>query len=265
MEKAYRPCVWDLPDDFCSYEAFYRCLENLDRSSSPGYPYMRESPTIGEWLGWNGVWYDPIKIERLWFDVQQVLARDYDMYLRCFIKSEPHKIEKVKENRWRLIMASPLCVQMVWHMMFSYQNDLEIREAYNIPSQQGFVPVNGGWQQYLAQWKQKGYDTGLDKKAWDWNAPGWLIFMELEFRFRMGRGAKMDLWYEIARWLYHCMFVNPKIILSSGLVIQQLFAGIVKSGCVNTISLNSHCQVLVHIGVCIRTRVCIYPDRKSVV
>lgn len=259
MEKAYKPCIWDLPDDYLSFERFYDVIRRLDRTSSPGFPYMLEAPTIGEWLGWDGVWYSEQQISRLWFDVSNVMDMNVEIVLRLFIKSEPHKMEKVKEGRWRLIMASPLSFQVVWHMLFSYMNDLEIEHSYSIPSQQGFVPVKGGWIQYLQLWQQRGYDTGLDKRAWDWNVPGWLLDLDLTFRYRMGRGSKMDEWMKLARWLYDEMFVHPKIVTSSGVMLRQKYPGIMKSGCVNTISTNSHMQIMVHIFACLDQGVGIYP------
>lgn len=258
MEKAYQPVVWNLRDDFLSFENFYFCLRRLENDSSPGYPYMREGKTIGDWLGWDGVWYDEIKIERLWFELNSYLEGG-ELVLRMFIKEEPHKQEKVQQNRWRLIMAAPLPVQMLWHMLFSDQNDLEIEKAYDIPSQQGFVPVRGGWKVFLRQWQERGYDTGLDKKAWDWNVPGWLMDMDLEFRYRLCRGKQKQKWLGIARRLYDDMFVHPKIVISDGRVFQQKYPGIMKSGCVNTISTNSHMQVMVHIGACYLQGVSPYP------
>lgn len=259
MEKAYAPVRWRLPDDYLSREAFEDAVGRLDMTSSPGIPYLREAPTNREWLGWNGVTCDPYKLDRLWHDVQLVIDKKFETILRVFIKQEPHKNAKIAEKRWRLIMAASLPVQIVWHMLFDYMNDAEISNAYFIPSQQGINLVGGGWKQYTNQWESKGLDWGLDKSAWDWTAPYWCMELDLEFRRRMGNGRFMAEWTDLARHLYSQMFEDPKLVLSDGTVWQQCVPGIMKSGCVNTISINSHCQVFMHLLYCFEMNVDIYP------
>lgn len=259
MEEAYKDVIWTLPDDFLSFDRFMASVRRLDMKSSPGWPYMRESITNGQFLGWNGYSFDPLRLERLWFDVRTYLENPGEIILYCFVKREPHKISKVLDNRWRLIMASPIHVQVVWTMLFGYQNDLEIQKCYHIPSQQGIILPGGGWKMFLEQWKSRGYDTGLDKSAWDWTFPYWLIELDLDFRRRMGRGASMGAWWKIASRLYDEMFVNPYVLLSNGILYQQRVPGVMKSGCVNTISTNSHAQVMVHVLACISEAVSIYP------
>lgn len=252
MEEEYRPVVWKLPDDYLSYDHFVRVVRKLDMTSSPGYPYYYEAPTVGEWLQWDGFTVSQYALDRLWFEVNAYLEQEEQdsIFLTCFIKQEPHKLSKRLEKRYRLIMASPLHVQIVWTMLFGYQNDLEIEKTYEIPSQQGLVFPNGGWKSYYRQWTSKGFNTGLDKVAWDWNAPIWLINMDLDFRYRMGRGVEMDGWLRIAKRLYHHMFNNPIIIMPNGNAYKQVIPGIMKSGCVNTISTNSHMQGFVHVEAC---------------
>nr|QXV86560.1 RNA-dependent RNA polymerase [Solemoviridae sp.] len=218
-------------------------------TSSPGYPYMKEAPTNGKWLKWNGVAVDEIQSLRLWHDVKLVFADQYEQISRVFIKQEPHKTAKALENRWRLIIASSLPVQVAWHMLFYQMNDAEIDQAYNIPSQQGIVMVGGGWKLFSRSWVERGLTYGLDKSAWDWTAPSWALDLDLEFRKRMARGSRLDAWHSIAKTLYRHMFEDSKLLLSDGSLFQQVVPGVMKSGCVNTISTNSHCQVFVHIAV----------------
>lgn len=214
--------------------------------SSPGLPYMLEATSNGLWLKWNGVEFDSMQVERLWYDVQLVLKDEWEHVLRVFIKQEPHKTTKAKEGRWRLIMASSLCVQIVWHMLFDYLNDIEISKAYEIPSQQGLVLVGGGWKRFRRSWVEQGTTVGLDKSAWDWTAPRWCIDMDLELRGRLGRGNRLDEWMKLAALLYRHMFDHPTLVLSDGSRFRQVIPGIMKSGCVNTISTNSHCQQFIH-------------------
>lgn len=250
MEKAYKPVRWTLPDDFMDYAAFEKAVDRLDMTSSPGIPYMKEKPTNRDWLEFDGLFCSELKLKRLWHDVQTVVTGEWESLIRVFIKQEPHKKAKVLEKRWRLIMASSLPVQVLWHMLFDFMNDKEIDQAYFIPSQQGMVPVGGGWKVFRRQWVDKGLTQGLDKSAWDWTCPYWALMLDLEFRRRMGSGARMGEWFTIAERLYEEMFKHPRIVTSDGVVWEQCFPGIMKSGCVNTISTNSHCQVMIHLLVC---------------
>nr|QJI53815.1 MAG: hypothetical protein 2 [Solemoviridae sp.] len=250
MEQAYKNTVWTLPDNYLSFERFEVALRGLEMSSSPGWPYVLSKPTIGEWLGFDGVVFDAHQVSSLWYDVNLVMAGVFEIELRCFIKQEPHSLDKARNNRWRLIMALPLSVQVLWQMLFKYQNDLEIAKAYEIPSQQGIVICGGGWKIYRESWVARGFNMGLDKRAWDWTAPYWLIQMDLQFRYRMGRGSKMAEWMGLACEMYEKVFERPLVRLSNGLVLRQKFPGIFKSGLVNTISSNSHMQVMIHLFYC---------------
>lgn len=250
MERAYGQYVrWRLPDDWNRRSAFDRAVGRIDMTSSPGLPYLREAPTNGEWLEWDGFVSSEFKLDRLWSDVCRVMSNDWEHLIRVFVKQEPHKKSKVDERRWRLIMASSLPVQVLWHMLFSYMNDREIEQSYYIPSQQGIVLVEGGWKLYRSQWDTLGLTQGLDKSAFDWTCPWWALRLDLDFRRRMGSGSGMAEWTDLAGVLYHHMFESPILVVSDGTAWQQVVPGVMKSGCVNTISTNSHVQVMVHLLV----------------
>lgn len=259
MERSYMQVRWNLPDDYLSRGSYERVLRRLDMNSSPGLPYLREAPTNKDWLGFDGLECNQYKKDRLWEDVRGLMERETVVYLRCFIKQEPHKLAKAREGRWRLIMAAPLHVQVLWHMLFDYMNDAEIANSYFIPSQQGVVLVGGGWKAYSEQWRSAGLEWGLDKSAWDWTAPAWMLDLDLEFRRRMGRGRFMAEWFGLASRLYSQMFQEARIVFSDGQVWKQVVPGIMKSGCVNTISTNSHCQVMMHLLYCFEKQLPIDP------
>lgn len=70
---------------------------------------MREKPTIGEWLGrGEDLTFNPVQVERLWYDVQLCYLGQYQHVFRCFVKTEPHKQAKIEQQRWRLIMCASL-------------------------------------------------------------------------------------------------------------------------------------------------------------
>lgn len=260
MEKAYSLTKMAIPEDLLSFESYQRAVQRLENSSSPGWPYTSRAPTIGDYLGFDGANYDDVMIQSLWNDVCVLIDGDFtDVMYTVFIKDEPHSASKVAEDRWRLIIASPLNVQVLWHMMFAWMNDKHIQCSYEIPSQQGIQMNAGGWRKYMGQWRSKGLNMGLDKRAWDWTVPGWKIRAILDFRSRMVYGRQKDVWLDMALRLYNSMFSECLLQTSSGIIFRQLVPGIMKSGCVNTISDNSMMQVLDHVLSCNILGISVYP------
>lgn len=261
IEEHYKEAIWFLRDDFRSESAFKEAINQLNMSSSPGHPYCNERPTIGEWLQYDEFTRecDAFQLSRLWHEVQDVLNGGFEVVLKTFVKQEPHKKTKALEGRWRLIMCSPLNVQVAWQMVFGPSCDVEIERAIKIPSQQGCYNVNGTWKLFYRQWKHLGLSSGVDKSAWDWTAPQWAIDLDLESRYRLCRGAAKFDWMRVAEDLYHRMFHDPVILMTDGTLYKQRVPGVMKSGCVATISLNSKCQVILHSKVCLDRGISVEP------
>lgn len=249
LEQLYPGFPADPPSNWDSEERFRQLLNDLDLTSSPGYPYMKEAPTIGKWLEADGIGgFSEQKIQRLWFDVKQVLFGTYNHYFRVFVKDEPHKISKIESGKWRLIIASSLPVQMVWRMCFSHQNDWLNDNPYNTPSSHGLVFCYGGWRRFKAHCRSKGLRYSRDISAWDINAPGWVFRSILRFRTKSGPFG----WRRTCEWLYDDAYYHSVLLFSNGLVLRQLFPGFMKSGLFSTISDNSLSMVLMHCLACYR-------------
>ncbi len=117
--------------------------------------------------------------------VQGALAGHYQRQCRAFVKDEPHKLAKAKEGRLRLIIASSLPVQVVWHVCFREMNNLLISRVYQTPFVHGLVLCYGGWRRFLVEAATLGFEVGKDLSAWDINAPGWVFRADLELRRRL--------------------------------------------------------------------------------
>lgn len=238
------------PEDWDSKERFLQSLNDLDLTSTPGYPYMREAPTIGQWLGADGMGgFDSIQTERLWYDVQRVMAGTYEHQFRMFIKDEPHKVSKIKAGKWRLIACAALPVQIVWRMALKHQNDWLNDHPYTTPSAHGLVFCYGGWKRFLAHARTLGLNISRDLRAWDTTAPGLILFLVKEFRKRQGGP---DSWYRVMDLLYDDAFLNSVLRFSNGIVLKQCFAGFMKSGLFVTISDNSLAMAAMHALACLR-------------
>jgi len=247
LERVYRNAKYALREDWFSRRRFVELLPTLNFKSSPGYPMCKHYPTIGDFLKWDGLNYDLDRAEMLWSMVKMRAQRkDWDPW-RVFIKDEPHKQEKVNAGRWRLIFAISLVDQIIERMLCYDQNQLEMADVYATPSKAGWAPVGGG-SSLLKKWLRKGDEQvwlAIDKKAWDWEAPAWVFWMDMELR--IAQNVRPDpLWEELLRSKTDYNFRRSKVVMSSGRVFEQKFDGLMKSGCFNTISTNSKAQAALH-------------------
>lgn len=236
METKYKG-VPVTPSNWNTFERFVELLDDLDMKSSPGYPYMRQATTNGDWLQVSGIrQYDPIKVATLWYDVQNIINGQFEHVFRVFIKDEPHKLQKVLEKRWRLIIAASLPMQMVWRMLFKHQNDHLNKSCWNTPSVHGMVFCYGGWRRFKSMAQALKLRYSSDVSGWDINAPGWVFDCVKELRKRWG--GPQD-WKNCVDLVYKDAFEEPLLYFSNGLIVRQQFAGFMKSGLYNTISDNS--------------------------
>lgn len=249
LEKYYR-----LPSQqthWFTYDNFKRHLQDLDTTSTPGIPYMREAPTIGQWLKADGLGnFDEVQVARLWFDVQQLFAGNWYHEFRVFVKDEPHKISKVREGRWRLIMCASLANQMLWRMALAHQNTWLNENPYNCPSSHGLVFCYGGWRRFKAHCHTKQLRYSRDISSWDVNAPGWVFKLIREFRKRAGGP---DDWLNTIDLLYEDAFERANLRFSNGVLLRQEYAGTMKSGLFVTIADNSIAMVLMHVLASLRS------------
>lgn len=235
-----KPAVTMLPEDFFEYTHFQRVLEDLEMRSSPGIPLSYTFTTNGDFLKYADGSWNQANVNLLWGLVQQWKENTLDEFrLRVFIKREPHKVAKVDEGRLRLIMAVPLVAQVVDHLLFGTQNKKEVDLFDTIPCAPGWGITYGGWRMVDSR------AFGLDRKAWDYSVPYWLLMLELRLRFSLTINANSE-WRSLCKRRYAELYQSPLFQLSSGAVYRQCQPGIVKSGAVNTIATNTHCQLLLH-------------------
>lgn len=244
MKTMFSKASWSIPTDFMQKSHYERVLGRLDWTSSPGYPYMRQSPTNGQMFGVCGGVPDPDRVDHYWQVVQEQIRMRTSDPIRLFVKGEAHKKSKIEEGCYRLISSVSVIDQIIDHMLFADMNQALI-------DAQAFIPSKAGWSAYGGGWRGMPREKwmAIDKRSWDWSVLGWLVEMTLEVRASLCLNLTQD-WYELALWRYQQLFMHPLFITSGGLLLRQLIAGIMKSGCVNTISDNSIMQVILHLRVC---------------
>lgn len=251
MIERYSPIKWALPSDFLTYEHYLRVVrEKVSWKSSPGYPYLLDTPTNEVMFGVvNGV-PSEAALERVWVLVQDRIRDPTPDPIRLFIKPEPHKVKKLVDGAYRLISSVSVIDQIVDHMLFDQMNDLMTANFVDIPPKIGWSPVNGGWKIVPRNW------LSMDKKHWDWGCQPWIFELLYTFRARMCTNRDSPHWPEwvrLAQGRYKALYGDPLFVTSLGVKLRQKQPGVQKSGCVNTLADNSIAQDLLHIRVCLET------------
>nr|UGO57303.1 MAG: hypothetical protein 1 [Riboviria sp.] len=240
---------WELPEDFLERSHFLRVVDELDKNSSPGYPYLLGAPNNGIMLGWNGETYAEEKVERLW---QMVVARMNQLEagkvesdpIRLFIKQEPHKQKKLETEMYRLISSVSLVDQVIDHMLDDSMNQAMIMNWDKVPSKGGWSPFSNGWMLFSSR-----PNLSLDKRGWDWSARYYLVGLVYEVRRRLclTRGPLFERWQHLTIMRYKCLYEQATFVTTGGILLQQLEPGVVKSGSVKTFSDNSLMQEALHV------------------
>lgn len=247
LQDWFKAAEWSIPSDFLTFEHYSRVLNKLDWTSSPGYPYMRKAPT-------NGILFKVVdgkpstdRVHHFWDIVQCVIQERSSDPIRMFIKPEPLKAKKVESKQYRLISSVSVVDQIIDHMLFGDFNQKIIENFMDLPTKVGWAPYNGGYRIIPPRkW------MAIDKSKWDWTVKIWQLSMELELREALCQNPTSE-WKELALWRYKELFVKPEYICSNGVMFRQKQPGVMKSGCVNTITTNSILQVLLHVRVCLET------------
>lgn len=247
LRRKYQPVKWKIPSDFLSFEHFRRVVSDMDMTATPGYPYQLAYPTNGAYLGYRGDGTFDENILRQHYNsvVERIRLRECDP-IRLFIKQEPHKKSKADKQSWRLISAVSVLDQIIDHMLFDPMNQKMVDEHLHIVPQVGWAPLYQGWTMMPTT------GIAMDKSGWDWSVLPWLIDEVLELRATLCENMT-DEWRELARWRYSCLFNQPVFVTSSGHFFRQRNPGVMKSGCVNTITDNSIMQDVLDIVVAMET------------
>lgn len=163
--------------------------------------------------------------------------------LKVFIKQEPHKQKKLDEGRLRLIMSVSLVDALVDRILFMR---LMLRVVNYFPETNvmiGWSPVKGGYR--LLTTLFKGKTISIDKKAWDWSVPHWLLLAVRDVINSLSTDAP-QWWLEAVRTRFSCLFEQPTFGFNDGTIGTQRKPGVMKSGCYLTIFINSVGQLILH-------------------
>lgn len=156
------------------------------------------------------------------------------------IKMEPHKPDKIASGRLRLISVMSLVDQCVDRALFSGMQKTEIAAPHDHPCKSGWSPMPCGFSDLELEFP--GDVLATDCSAFDWTFPSWLVEPLLQSRLEMMRGNSPEYVNAArARWL-EVLGTACIIRLPDGTRLRQTVQGVMKSGWLLTISVNSQAQ-----------------------
>lgn len=228
-------------------------MSEIDMDSTPGFcAFATLGTTNGEILGWDGVDFDP---ERLEYVRGQVYARfcallDGSMEadpIKVFVKQEPVKLKKHNDQAYRLISGVSLTDCLIDRILFGWLLRIVLDKVLETPSMIGWSPVRGGWR-YV-----KGLFSGkpvvcLDRSAWDWTVVGWMIEDFESFILDLPVNAPL-WWKEMVRKRLYLLYHSAVFRFQDGTEVEQDEWGIQKSGSLLTIIFNTVMQIMLHARV----------------
>nr|UGO57471.1 MAG: hypothetical protein 1 [Riboviria sp.] len=262
---------------------FSRLLRTLEPTSSTGLGKFRKYATIGDALGWDGVSFSEVcRVE----DLKQTVLRKLRSYadsipgeswavdlgtgeinpklfelaaeaamegeqevaddIKVFIKDEPHKITKLTTNRYRLISCLSLEDQMVDRILFYPWVKAEVVAVDAVTAKAGWSPLPDGYKALEYQFPEE-QALAVDKTAWDWTMPSWVVKAYFAIKMRQVREASREYQWICLRRIMDVVGPNAIFRLPSGERLQQQLWGLMKSGWYLTLSLNSMAQLCQHI------------------
>lgn len=248
-----------MPQDFDTWfdTAFNLALGDLNLGSAVGKGPMSSYGTIvRDVLKYDGLAFDKDRVAMLRMVVlDKIRAMEAGTYkpddINVFVKCEPHKDEKLKEGRYRLIMAVSLEDTMIDRMLY---REFQIRNVLgNTPVKSGYNPLQGGYRRLAESFP--GRSLSIDKKAWDFSVPRWMIELWSVFLEDLVHGAP-DWWVTIHRARFAALY-SPETtyVFPDKSRAAQLIYGIMKSGCYNTLFLNSVGQCIIYLLARLRCKI----------
>lgn len=172
--------------------------------------------------------------------------------LNVFIKPEAHKIDKLRRERYRLISAVSLVDTMIDRVVFGPLQKRLLNTVFSTPCLVGWVPVSGGHHALRARFRHKKV-LAVDKTAWDWTVKDWLVKGWAWFIRDMAVDPP-PWWLLLVQARFAMLFRYCEFEFKDGSRVRQPGWGIMKSGCLLTLQLNSVGQSLFHYLAMMRMR-----------
>jgi hypothetical protein len=237
--------------DYKSRQNFSNIINSslVNCSKSAGFPYVSDAtPTNGDVLK---SMEEPGLID--------TVLREWNepFELRWFLKAEPHKRAKIEKKMLRGVMGMPLHKMIKHQSLFRELNNQAVKAWRKSPIAYGFSPlVPGDVENVWRRFQRNILET--DKSNWDLNMFGYLydickdVICDLAVQPDGMSDSDFALYLDDVRNAIDEIGSDSVFRCSNGHRYKLNVKGVMKSGCVLTILLNSLSQLVLHLLVSFR-------------
>jgi hypothetical protein len=228
--------------------------DDIKPEASPGVPHAKVAKRNDKLMGIMGERLNDIVLDRVELILhtsidklksmtrKERLDRNLMDPVRVFVKNEPHKMEKIKTGRVRLIMSVSLTDKIIEMLLSRHLTKLEIQNWKVIPSKpgMGFTPSDSTavYADVVGCGLPMSY---ADISGWDWNVKQWQVVDAARSAILLARDS--SLVYEHLMIAKAYLETESIYQFSDGTLVQPLFKGIVNSGKFRTSRDNSFMRV----------------------
>lgn len=234
----------------------------MKKDATPGVPWIKYGLTKGDvWNNYQNIIVDETikrikllmatKPENMPITAVDKVKGGFCDPIRVFVKQEPHKQDKIKTGRFRIISVVSMVDELVERVIANLQNETEILLWDMIPSKPG-MGVSLDTQTSLLYESLSPLLTEAaeaDITAWDWSIDGWMIDMDARARLFLAGHISDPYSFEpdgvtnLYLNRFDC-FSHAVFSLSDGTLFAQQKKGLIKSGSYCTSSSNSRIRVM---------------------
>lgn len=268
FEEMYVPGISKIKEQDIRVRAVIE--RNVKRSSTPGFPWVTFGSLNRDVLDNHFELVIKVTIERLNlllnFDTESAtnLAPSDLVKLglvdpvSLFIKDEPHTLQKLMEQRYRLIFGVSLTEFIIQCLLYGEQNQAEIKVAHNIPPKSGMGLTDHGisdiWLYYdtkVSVYGGRGTVVHNDCSGYDWTMQEYGFISDHLRRQALNGAHDNSFWTRISKAHMFCM-ARKVFLFSDGTMIEQTIPGVLPSGMYNTSSTNSNIRATEHFHIAIK-------------
>lgn len=227
--------------------------------SGPGLPWNAMAASKGELLKNHKELFVDAVMDRIdllasrdlrGLRAQELVQGGFCDPVRIFVKNEPHKVEKLRDGRVRLICSVSAVDEVVEKLLFGIQNSAESDRYDTIPSQPGNGFSTDDQVLKFIERIGSGEVAETDMSGYDWSLQEWMLELDLVRRLRLAEGSS-GIFKRIAANRVYCL-INAVLASSDGNMFVVKIPGIQLSGSNNTSSTNSAirwmCAMLIGAG-----------------
>nr|QQO81413.1 RNA-dependent RNA polymerase [Soybean thrips sobemo-like virus 6] len=165
--------------------------------------------------------------------------------IKLFVKDEPHSENKLAEKRFRLIHCLSLEDQVIDRLLFAPWFGVELRDPLKVTQKAGWSPIPEGYRQLTSAFPLD-LSVAIDKTAWDWTMPSWVVRAYLMAKYNQCTD-KSERYWRLVLWRFqHVVGPCALMQLPEGACFSQTDWGLMKSGWLLTLSMNSAAQAFQH-------------------